>query len=1136
MPGVEIAVAAGRSAAMPAAPVPPPVRKVLVIGSGPIVIGQAAEFDYAGTQACRALRDEGVAVVLINSNPATVMTDPATADRVYVEPLTARSVRAVIERERPDGLLPTLGGQMGLNLAMALSRDGTLERFGVRLLGTPPEAIEGAEDREVFRRRMLRLGEPVPRSAVARSPREAMEFAADNGFPIVLRPAYTLGGTGGGIAHDPAELEPLVERALAASPVGQVLLEESLLGWKEIEFEVLRDGADNCIAVCAMENVDPVGVHTGDSIVVAPTQTLDDRQFQTLRSAALRIVRDLGVEGGCNVQFALRPDGAEYRVIEVNPRVSRSSALASKATGYPIAKIAARIALGRRLDEIHNPVTGGSSALFEPALDYVVVKIPRWPFDKFADADRRLGTQMKATGEVMAIDRSFEGALHKALRSLETGVDHLEWAPARQLDDDALRRGIAGADDRRLFLLAEGLRRGFAVADLARLSGVDPFFLERLRRIVDFEESLRGRRALDAGTLREAKRLGLSDRRIGELTGRREDEVRSLRRRRGIRPTYKMVDTCAGEFESVTPYFYGTYDQQNEAGPGGRRAVVVLGSGPIRIGQGIEFDTCAVGAVEELRRLGYEAVIVNNNPETVSTDFDVADRLYFEPLALEDVLNVIELERPLGVLCQFGGQTAVNLAPALAAAGVPVLGTGVDAVDTAERRERFDALVEALGLDRLPGAAVHSAAEARMCARHLGYPLILRPSYVLGGRAMTVVHDEEGLSACMEALAEAGAPGAVWLDRYLPGLELEVDAVSDGDTVIIPGIMAHVERAGIHSGDSVAVFPAPALPPGVADRVEAVTVRIARALGVRGLLNLQLVYDGRRLYVLEVNPRASRTVPFIARATGLPLTALAIRAAMGMSLAGEGWTTGLLPPPPHVAVKIPVFSFHKLPGVDPALGPEMKSTGEVMAMAATLEAALARGFESAGLSLPERGGGVLLTVADRDKPEAVQLGQCLTRLGYRVYATPGTAAALSAAGVEAATLAPLSDPERRPNVLDALRDGRVGLVVNTYTHGRRPERDGFRIRREAAERGIPCLTSLDTAWALARVLAAGGLPWAAQVRSLQEYHAQAAAGRPGRGPAGGPTGGPVGAPAGGPRSAPAGGPPGGRAGAGGSAR
>ncbi|HEY8415527.1 MAG TPA: carbamoyl-phosphate synthase large subunit [Thermaerobacter sp.] len=1085
-------------------PEPRGIRKVLVIGSGPIIIGQAAEFDYSGTQACRALKEEGLEVVLLNSNPATVMTDPATADRVYIEPLTAEFAAAIIERERPDALLPTLGGQVGLNLAMELVRAGVLERYGVRLLGTPPEAIERAENREAFKRLMLQIGEPVPASTIVGSLEEARAFARRVGFPVIARPGYTLGGTGGGIARDEAELAGLVERALAASPIGQVLLEESLLGWKEIEFEVIRDGADNCIAICSMENVDPVGVHTGDSIVVAPAQTLTDRELQRLRSAALRIVRAIGVEGGCNVQFALRPDGREYRVIEVNPRVSRSSALASKATGYPIAQVAARVALGRRLDEIRNPITG-TSALFEPALDYVVVKIPRWPFDKFATADRRLGTQMKATGEVMAIDRSLEGALLKAVRSLEIGLDALEWPEAREMDDAALEAAIRQGDDRRLFLLAEALRRGRSVAELAEWTGIDPFFLDKVARIVAAEERLRlgraaggatrdGERLPDAEELRAAKRMGLTDRRIGELTGSGEAAVRAARLRAGLRAAYKMVDTCAGEFHALTPYFYSTYGEADEAGEriradDGRPAVLVLGAGPIRISQGIEFDYSSVHAVRTLRALGYRAVIINNNPETVSTDFDTADRLYFEPLAAEDVLNVIDLERPLGVLAQFGGQTAINLVAPLAAAGVRILGTSPDAVDAAESRERFDGVLAALGLRRPPGGAAASVEEALAAAGRIGYPVIVRPSYVLGGRAMQVAWNAEELARYLETAARVAGDRPVWVDRYIPGLELEVDAVSDGETVLIPAVMRHIERAGVHSGDSIAVVPAPGVPEAALAGVEEATVRLARSLGVRGIINLQFVWDGGELYVLEVNPRASRTVPFVSKATGVPLAELATRAALGERLAGLGWHTGLLPPPGHWAVKVPVFSWNKLPGVDPALGPEMQSTGEVMGIDTSLEGALARGLLAAGLWLPAPGEGVLLTVRDDDKPAAVGLARRLAAAGYRLYATPGTAHALRAAGLAVQPLAKVSEAgSAHPPLLDALRDGRVRLVINTPGQGRQPERDGFRIRRAAVERGIPCLTSLDTAEAMVRVLEyrVGVASLARTVRALQD--------------------------------------------------
>lgn len=1047
-------------------PKDPTLRKVMVIGSGPIVIGQAAEFDYSGTQACRALREEGVEVVLINSNPATIMTDTSTADRVYIEPLTVEYAASVIARERPDALLPTLGGQVGLNLAMELGRSGVLERYGVRLLGTPPEAIEKAEDREAFRELMLQLGEPIADSRIVRTVEEAASFADAVGYPLITRPAYTLGGTGGGIAYNGQELLALVKRGLAASPVNQVLVEESLLGWKEIEFEVLRDGADNCIIVCSMENVDPVGVHTGDSIVVAPALTLTPAEMERFRTSALRIIRALGIQGGCNIQYALSPDGAEYRVIEVNPRVSRSSALASKATGYPIAKVSAKVALGLTLDEIHNTAVS-TAAVVEPVMDYIAVKIPRWPFDKFGGADRRLGTQMKATGEVMALERTFEAALLKAVRSLEINLHSLEWPPAKEWDDEALLDGIRAGDDRRLFLLAECLRRGRTVAELAELTAIDEFFISKLQRVVQLEEKLRNRAELDAETLRAAKRLGLSDARIAALTGRDEKEVRRLRLGYGIRPSYKMVDTTAGQLDAATYYFYATYEDENEAVPSGRPTVVVLGSGPIRIGQGIEFDYSSVHAVRTLRSLGYDAVIINNNPETVSTDFDIADRLYFEPLTPEDVLNVLDLERPLGVIPQFGGQTAINLAAPLAEAGVTILGTDLNSIDLAETRERFDQLLDQLGIQR-PGGAAASAGEAHDVARRLGFPVMVRPSYVLGGRAMEVVHDEEELTAYLTEEASIASERPIWIDRYIEGMELEVDAASDGETVIIPGVMQHIERAGVHSGDSIAVLPPLDLPGDVIRQVEDITIRIARALKVRGILNMQLVYDGRELYVLEVNPRASRTVPFLIKATGIPLVELATRAAVGENLAGLGFRTGLVAVPPFVSVKLPVFSWSKLPGVDAALGPEMKSTGEVMAIDDTFTGALRRGLIAAGLNLPRPDQGVLLTIADRQKAAVIPLARDLQQLGYRLYATEGTQAALKKEGIDAIALRKLDQP--RPNLGDALQDGTIRLVINAITEGSQPARDGFRIRRMAVERGIPCLTSLDTAAAIVKVL------------------------------------------------------------------
>ncbi|MBX6377245.1 MAG: carbamoyl-phosphate synthase large subunit [Clostridia bacterium] len=1067
------------------------LKKVLVIGSGPIVIGQAAEFDYAGTQACQALREEGLSVVLLNSNPATIMTDPDVADRVYIEPLTPEFAARVIEAERPDGLLPTLGGQVGLNLAVALHEAGVLDRYGVRLLGTPLEAIRRAEDRELFKATMQAIGQPVPESAIVRGVEEAVTFAARSGYPVIVRPAYTLGGTGGGIARDEAELRATAARGLRQSPIGQVLVEQSVAGWKEIEYEVIRDGRDNCIIVCNMENFDPVGVHTGDSIVVAPSQTLSDRDYHRLRSAALTIIRALGIEGGCNIQFALDPASDRYVVIEVNPRVSRSSALASKATGYPIAKVAAKVAIGRSLDQLVNPVTGSTSALFEPTLDYVVVKIPRWPFDKFAGADRGLGTQMKATGEVMAIGRNFESALLKAVRALETGVTGL-WLPAfASLDDDAILAALDARDDRRLFLLAEAIRRGHGTAELSARTGIDRFFLDKIARIVAVEGELR-RGPLTPGLLRRAKAVGIADAQIATLTGLDEGDVRERRRAWGILPVYKYVDTCAAEFEAETPYFYSAYDSEDDAAvPPGERRVVVLGSGPIRIGQGIEFDYCSVHAVWALREAGYEAVIINSNPETVSTDFNTADRLYFEPLAVEDVLNVLEREQPQGVIAQFGGQTAIHLAGPVTKAGWPLLGTSADAIDRAEDRERFDALLAELGIPRPAGGTATSVEGAREVAERVGYPVVVRPSYVLGGRAMEIVSSPEELEAYMSGAVRVSARRPVLVDRYLGGVEVEVDAVSDGETVVIPGIMEHVERAGVHSGDSIAVFPAQGLDRRLEAVIEDDTVRIARALGVRGLVNIQFVIFEGQVYVLEVNPRASRTVPFLTKATGIPMVRLAVQAALGHRLADLGYSTGLQPAPDLVAVKMPVFSWAKLVGVDTALGPEMKSTGEVMGVARTRREALRRAFQAAGIFL-DRARPVLLTVDDRDKPDALALARRFAAAGFRLAATGGTARFLAEHGLRAEVVAKVEeaaaaagDGAKAANILDLVRSGGVCLVVNTVGVGAARQRDGFLIRRAAAEFGVPCLTSLDTAAALADTLDEAGCSGA--VMAVQDY-------------------------------------------------
>jgi carbamoyl-phosphate synthase large subunit len=1028
-----------------AAPEPERPRKVLIIGSGPIVIGQAAEFDYAGTQACRALREEGVETVLVNSNPATIMTDEDVADRVYIEPLTVESVEKIIERERPDAVLPTLGGQTGLNLAMELHRTGVLAAHGVRFLGADAEVIRRAEDREAFKQLLLDIGEPVPPSCVCESRGEAREFAADIGLPLVVRPAYTLGGTGGGFVTTPEELDRVVRGGLAASPIGQVLVERSLWGWKELEYEVMRDAADTCITVCNMENLDPMGVHTGDSVVVAPAQTLTDRDHQMLRSSALRIIRALGIEGGCNIQFALDPASSTYHVIEVNPRVSRSSALASKATGYPIARVAAKVAVGRRLAEIRNQVTGRTFAAFEPALDYVVVKVPRWPFDKFPGADRRLGTQMKSTGEVMAIERTFEGAMAKALRSLE------QRPPADvELDDPAL---IERPNDRRLFALVHALRGGASPADLARRSGIDVWFLERLESVV--------RRPPPSDTA----------------------------------PVYKLVDTCAAEFEAETPYYYScAEEEESEVRPAEGRAALVIGSGPIRIGQGIEFDYCSVHAAWALRRAGVRAVMANSNPETVSTDFDTSDRLYFEPLDVRSAEAVARTEYVSGAVVQFGGQTAINLADPLGELGVPILGSSVEAIDLAEDRRRFAAALDAIGVPQPLGDTTTSIDEALTIAERVGYPVLVRPSYVLGGRAMEIVHDARELRRYMEWARQALPRGSVLVDKYLMGVEVEVDAVSDGETVVIPGIMRHVERAGVHSGDSFAVYPASGLEASEEAEIVDYTVRVARHLQLRGLVNVQYVVHRGGVYVLEVNPRASRTVPMLSKVTGVPMVALATRVMLGERLADLGWTSGLVPARPLVAVKAPVFSMSKLAAVDSYLGPEMKSTGEVMGVDRTLAAALRKAFQAAGMTV-RPGGAALLTIADADKPEMFPIVSWLTQLGYRIHATAGTAAALRGAGFSPIVVAKIG--EAGPTVVDLITSGTVDLVINTMngvTEAVRPGlpviKDGFEIRRAAVERRIPCLTSLDTASALVESAwrAGGGL----EVRTITEWRSGAA--------------------------------------------
>ncbi len=1067
--------------AAPLLPAPPErPRCVLVIGSGPVIIGQAAEFDYAGTQACKALREEGIRVVLVNSNPATIMTDDQSADAVYIEPLTVPVVERIIGAERPDGLLATLGGQTGLNLAVALDDAGVLEKYGVRPLGTSLDAVRTAEDRELFKKLLQRIGEPAPESRTVDSLAGARRFLDEIGLPLVVRPAFTLGGTGGGLCSTEEQFIEVVSNGLAVSPIGQVLVERSLAGWREIEYEVMRDAAGTCITICNMENLDPMGVHTGDSIVVAPAQTLTDREHQQLRSAALRIISALGIAGGCNVQFALAPDACEYHVIEVNPRVSRSSALASKATGYPIARLAAKIAAGRRLDEVRNAVTGKTCAAFEPALDYCVVKIPRWPFDKFPEADRRLGTQMKSTGEVMAIERSFEAAFSKALRSLE------QRPPAdAEVRDPVL---LENPNDRRIFAVMEALRGGASVEEVSRRSTISVWFVDRLRALVQVEERLR--RGLDDETLATAKRMALSDRRIAELAGVSPAAVADARRRLALTPTFKCVDTCAAEFAAATPYYYSTVETEDERPAPDGDAVVVLGSGPIRIGQGIEFDYCSVQAAEALRRQGVAAIMVNSNPETVSTDFDCSTRLYFEPLDQEAVLAVIEAERATGVVVQFGGQTAINLAEPLDRHGVHILGTTVDAIDLAEDRRRFEALMRHLEIPQPHGAATIDPAEAAAIADRIGYPVLVRPSFVLGGRAMEVVHSRDQLqrfvAAAMAALPDdgdrvGGSRGTVLVDKYLFGTEVDVDAVSDGETVVIPGLMEHVERAGVHSGDSMAAYPAPGLDAEVTRQIVADTVAIARALPVRGLCNIQFVIWRGLPHVLEVNPRASRTVPFISKVTGVPMVELATRVMRGERLADLGFETGLRPPLPLVAVKAPVFSTVKLALVDSALGPEMKSTGEVMGIDVTLGAAVEKAFVAALGAVPTKGA-VLCSIADGDKAEALPIMAQLSALGFGIFATAGTAAALSAAGVSATAVGRIG--QSRPNVLDVIEEGRVSLVVNTVSNletdelsispsgegglaaAGRTVKDGYRIRLAAEHRRIPCCTSIDTAQAL----------------------------------------------------------------------
>ena len=1044
------------------------LNKIIVIGSGPIIIGQAAEFDYAGSQACRSLKEENLEVVLVNSNPATIMTDANIADRVYIEPLTVEFLTAIIEKERPDGLLATLGGQAGLNLAVQLGESGVLEKYNVELLGTSLDAIKKAEDRELFKETMERIGEPIPESTIVEDIQSAIDFAHEIGYPLIVRPAYTLGGTGGGIADNEEELIEITLRGLKYSMIGQVLIERSIAGWKEIEYEVMRDANDTCITICSMENFDPVGVHTGDSIVVAPTQTLNDHEYQLLRSASLKIIRALGIEGGCNIQFALDPKSDSYYVIEVNPRVSRSSALASKATGYPIAKVSVKIAIGYNLDEIVNAVTKKTKACFEPSVDYIVVKFPRWPFDKFVYADKTLGTQMKATGEVMSLDRSFEGAILKAVRSLEIGVNRLHMDKMDDWDDNKVKSRLNRINDERIFLIAEALRRNLATTDeIAAITKIDRWFIDKIKNITDMELRIK-KGDLKAQTLREAKLLGLADKSIAELSGIDEKEIRAMRKQHKIFPVYKMVDTCAAEFEAMTPYYYSTFrGEVDEVEVSNKRKIIVLGSGPIRIGQGVEFDYCSVHSVWALREAGIEAIIINNNPETVSTDFDISDKLYFEPLTTEDVLNIVDKENPEGVIVQFGGQTAINLAASLAAAGVKIFGTSVNDIDRAEDRERFDEVLTELNIPRPRGISVTTLDAAIVGAKEIGYPVMVRPSYVLGGRAMEIVYNEEELRDYMSRAVKVTPDHPVLVDRYMQGTEVEVDAISDGADVVIPGIMEHVERAGVHSGDSIAVYPPQTLPSKIIYTITDYTKRLALALNVKGLLNIQYVVADGQVYVIEVNPRSSRTVPFLSKVTDIKMVNVATRAALGESLKSMGYYTGLVEPKPYVAVKAPVFSFAKMQDVDISLGPEMKSTGEVMGIDYHYARALYKAITGAGMNIPKHGC-ILFTVADKDKEEMKQLAKAFSELGFKIVATEGTARALQSIGIAAEVVGKVH--QRSTDIIQMIKLGKIHMVINTQAPGKHIAKDGFRIRRATVELGVPCLTSLDTAWEVMRVL------------------------------------------------------------------
>lgn len=1043
------------------------LTKIMVIGSGPIVIGQAAEFDYAGTQACLALKEEGYEVVLVNSNPATIMTDKEIADKVYIEPITLEFVSRILRKERPDAIVPTLGGQTGLNMAMELSNSGILKELDIELLGTKLSAIDQAEDRDLFRKLMNKLNEPVPESEIVHSVEEALSFAEQIGFPLIVRPAFTMGGTGGGICDNEEELKEIVKNGLKLSPVNQCLVEISIAGYKEIEYEVMRDKHDNAIVVCNMENFDPVGIHTGDSIVFAPTQTLTDKEHQLLRDASLKIIRALGIEGGCNVQLALDPDSFNYYIIEVNPRVSRSSALASKATGYPIAKLAAKIAVGLTLDEMKNPVTGTTYAEFEPALDYVVAKIPRWPFDKFEQGDRKLGTQMKATGEVMAIGRTIEESLLKAVRSLEIGVSHVLLEEATLATDEDLIEKMIKAEDDRLFYVVEGIRRGYTIEDLANLTKIDLFFLDKLLHIVELEDELKENKE-DIDVLTTAKQYGFSDKAVAQLWDTNEQAVSTLRYEHDIVPVYKTVDTCAAEFDSNTPYFYSTYEEENESIVSPKPSVLVLGSGPIRIGQGVEFDYATVHSVKAIQQAGYEAIIMNSNPETVSTDFSISDKLYFEPLTLEDVMHVVRLEQPIGVIVQFGGQTAINLAEPLTKMGVTLLGTSVEDLDRAENRDLFEQALNELEVPQPLGDTATNEKDAVVIANRIGYPVLVRPSYVLGGRGMQIVDTQPDLESYMRNAVKASPEHPVLIDRYLVGKEVEVDAICDGETVLIPGIMEHIERSGVHSGDSMAVYPPQSLSKELQETIVDYTTRLALGLNCMGMMNVQFVIHDNTVYVIEVNPRASRTVPFLSKVTGIPMAQVATKAILGQSLKDQGYGNGLFKESKLIHVKAPVFSFTKLQKVDALLGPEMKSTGEVMGSDVTLEKALYKAFEGSHMHLYDHGT-VLFTISDEDKEEALTLAKRFYMIGYNVVTTEGTGDYFAEHHIPVTKVAKIQQ-QTSETVLDVIQGNTVQMVINTMTTGIGVVNDGELIRKTAIEQGIPLLTSLDTVSAILNVL------------------------------------------------------------------